>query len=105
MLAWCWVGWVPSFRMWGHGGPGTGVHLLMGEAKPWGELLPCGRWNQALGLGLQDSRAPELVFSAPGGQSWDLEVSRAGAYLLVGAAGLSASASPLLGRDSPRVSC
>lgn len=91
--------------MWGHGGPGTGVHLLMGEAKPWGELLPCGRWNQALGLGLQDSRAPELVFSAPSGQSWGLEVSRAGAYLLVGEAGLRASASPLLGRDSPRVFC
>lgn len=70
MVAWCWVGCVPSVRMWGCGGPGTGVHLLVGETKSWGELLPCGRWNQALGLGLQDSRAPELVFSAPVGRVW-----------------------------------
>lgn len=85
--------------------PWAGVHMLVGDAKSWGELLPCGGWSQALGSRAAGFKVPELMFSAPGGQSWGLWVYRAGAYPLVGEAGPRASASPLLGRDSSRVSC
>lgn len=85
--------------------PWAGIHLLVGDTKSWGELLPCGGCIKALGSRAAGFKVPELMFSAPGGQSWGLGVSRAGAYPLVGEAGPRASASPLLGRDSPRVSC
>ena len=105
VLAWCWVGWVPSIRMWGRGGPGLVSTCWWVTPNPGVSSCPVEGWSQALGSRAAGFKVPELMFSAPGGQSWGLGVSRAGAYPLVGEAGPRASASPLPGRDSPRVFC